>query len=360
MNINLKKELQIFKGKRVLITGHTGFKGSWLALWLSELGAEVMGFALPPKRNDDHFNLLDLNNRIHHVEGDIRNGEHFSEICLKFKPEFIFHLAAQALVRVSYDDPKSTFDTNILGSVNVLEAARILPSLKSLVFITSDKCYYNKEWIWGYRENDELGGRDPYSASKAAAELVFSAYQDSFFIKQPKLGAATTRAGNVIGGGDWALDRIVPDCIQALNDNKNIIIRSPNSTRPWQHVLEPLSGYLVLAVKLACDPSKFRGAWNFGPDGSSIRTVEELTRSIIKRWGSGELIIDTPPDLLHEARLLHLSIDKVIQHIGWHPRWDFDKTVNYTVDWYKAVLGGQSAYDVSCSQIKNYMENYDD
>lgn len=360
MNIDLNKELLVFKGKRVLITGHTGFKGSWLALWLCGLGAEVMGFALPPKRTDDHFNLLDLKNRIHHIEGDIRNGDHFSEVCMKFKPEFIFHLAAQALVRASYDDPKSTFDTNILGSVNVLEAARSLPSLKSLVFITSDKCYFNKEWTWGYRENDELGGRDPYSASKAAAEIIFSAYQDSFFPKQSELGAATTRAGNVIGGGDWALDRIVPDCIQALSDKKNIIIRSPNSTRPWQHVLEPLSGYLILATKLAINPSQYRGAWNFGPDGSSIRTVENLTRSIIERWGSGELIIDTPPGSVHEARLLHLSIDKAIQYIGWHPRWNFEQTVNNTVDWYKAVLDGQSAYDVSCYQIKKYMENSDD
>jgi CDP-glucose 4,6-dehydratase len=229
-----------------------------------------------------------------------------------------------------------------------------------LVFITSDKCYRNKEWVWGYRENDELGGRDPYSASKAAAELVFAAYQDSFFHKQLDLGAATTRAGNVIGGGDWAQDRIVPDCIQALRDNKPILIRSPNATRPWQHVLEPLSGYLLLAAKLAQDPKRYGGSWNFGPSGSTIRTVEVLTRGIIQRWGSGKLVIDASSGLPYEARLLHLSIDKAAHHLGWHPRWSFEQTLDHTVNWYKAMLGGQSAYDVSRAQIIQYMEGEND
>ncbi len=350
----------IYRGKRVLVTGHTGFKGSWLALWLRELGAEVMGYALPPKRPDDHFNLLELNKRISHVEGDIHDGENLSRVFLEFKPEFIFHLAAQALVRYSYEDPKSTFDTNVLGSVNVLETARILPSLKALVFITSDKCYKNKEWVWGYRENDQLGGQDPYSASKAAAELIFAAYQDSFFHKQSELGAASARAGNVIGGGDWAVDRIVPDCIQALREGKPIIIRNPNATRPWQHVLEPLSGYLLLAAKLAQEPKCYGGAWNFGPGGNAIRTVEDLTRSIIQRWGSGKLIIDATTDLPHEARLLHLSIDKACQFLGWHPRWNFEHTLDHTVHWYKSVLAGESAYEISRLQIKQYMEGHND
>lgn len=353
----MNNHLQTFRGKRVLVTGHTGFKGSWLALWLSELGAEVTGYALPPKRHDDHFNLLGLDKRIRHVEGDIRDGEHFSRVCLDSKPEFIFHLAAQALVRFSYEDPKATFETNILGSVNVLEASRILPSLKALVFITSDKCYRNMEWVWGYRENDELGGRDPYSASKASAELVFAAYQNSFFDKQPGLGAATTRAGNVIGGGDWALDRIVPDCIQALRESKPIFIRSPNATRPWQHVLEPLSGYLLLAVKLAQEPKRYGGSWNFGPSSNATRTVEDLARGIIQRWGSGRLVVDAPSDLPHEACLLQLSIDKAVHHLSWHPRWNFDQTLNHTVSWYKAVLDGQPAHGVSCAQILQYMES---
>lgn len=356
----MNEHLRIFHGKRVLVTGHTGFKGSWLALWLHELGATVMGYALPPKRHDDHFNLLRLDAHIRHVEGDIRDGEHFSRICLDFKPEFIFHLAAQALVRLSYEDPKLTFDTNVLGSVNVLEASRNLSSLKALVFITSDKCYRNKEWVWGYRENDELGGRDPYSASKAAAELVFAAYQASFFDKHPDLGAATTRAGNVIGGGDWSRDRIVPDCIQALRDNKPIVIRSPNATRPWQHVLEPLSGYLLLAAELAQHPARYGGSWNFGPGDNAIRTVEDLTRGIIRRWGGGDLVVDTSANLPYEARLLHLSIDKAVHHLGWYPRWDFEQTLDHTVNWYRALLGGEPAYDVSRSQIMQYMESQHD
>ena len=353
----MSNHLQAFRGKRVLVTGHTGFKGSWLALWLSELGAEVTGYALPPKQNEDHFNLLGLDKRIRHVEGDIRDGEHFSRVCLDSKPEFIFHLAAQSLVRLSYENPKATFETNILGSVNVLESSRILPSLKALVFITSDKCYRNMEWVWGYRENDELGGRDPYSASKASAEIVFAAYQDSFFDKQTDLGAATTRAGNVIGGGDWALDRIVPDCFQALRENKPILIRSPNATRPWQHVLEPLSGYLLLAAKLAQEPKRYGGSWNFGPSSNATHTVEDLARGIIQRWGSGRLVIDASSDLPHEACLLQLSIDKAVHHLGWHPRWNFDQTLTHTVSWYRAVLEGQSAYDISRAQILQYMES---
>ena len=353
--------LSSFQGKRVLVTGHTGFKGSWLALWLNELGAEVMGYALPPKLAHDHFNLLDLGKRIRHVEGDIRNGEFFSKICFEFRPEYIFHLAAQALVRLSYEDPKATFDTNVLGSVNVLEASRKFPSLKALVFITSDKCYRNKEWVWGYRENDELGGRDPYSASKAAAELVFGAYQDSFFYKQASLGAATARAGNVIGGGDWGCDRIVPDCIQALRGGRPIVIRNPNAVRPWQHVLEPLSGYLLLAVKLAQSAKDYAGgSWNFGPSGAAVRTVEELSRGIVQRWGEGKLTVDLSSSFPHEANLLHLSIDKAVHHLGWRPRWDFEQTLDNTVSWYKSVLGGQSAYDVSRMQIMKYAESFHD
>ena len=355
----MNQAFSLFKGKRVLVTGHTGFKGSWLALWLTELGAQVAGFALPPKRQNDHFNLLDLSTKIQHIEGDIRDGEHLNSVVKDFKPDFIFHLAAQALVRASYDDPKTTFDTNVLGSVNVLEAARQLTSLTALVFITSDKCYFNKEWVWSYREEDQLGGRDPYSASKAAAELVFAAYQDSFFSNSLNMGAATTRAGNVIGGGDWASDRIVPDCIKALQEGKEIHIRSPYATRPWQHVLEPLSGYLLLAAKLAIEPKQYSSSWNFGPNSSAIKTVEDITNGIIQRWGSGKLLIDKPDDR-HEANLLHLSIDKAVHNLGWRPRWNFEKTLDYTVNWYSSVLSGESAYDVSRSQIKQYMKsNYD-
>ncbi|HSM98265.1 MAG TPA: CDP-glucose 4,6-dehydratase, partial [Gallionella sp.] len=242
-----------FRGKRVLVTGHTGFKGSWLALWLHQMGAHVLGYALPPERDDDHFNLLGLVRQIDHVVGDIRDHAAVRQAFERFQPEIVFHLAAQPLVRYSYAEPKLTFDTNVAGSVNILEAVRTTQSIKALVYVTSDKCYRNNEWIWGYRENDELGGHDPYSASKAAAELVFSSYQDSFFHARAGFGAATVRAGNVIGGGDWALDRIVPDAIRALRADKPVMLRNPNSTRPWQHVLEPLSGYLMIAANLLKD-----------------------------------------------------------------------------------------------------------
>jgi len=348
--------LSIFKGKRVLVTGDTGFKGSWLGLWLSELGADVLGFSLPPERGNDHFNEIGLDKVIKHIDGDIRDLAQLQSVFDEFQPEFLFHLAAQSLVRFSYDQPKLTFDTNVAGSVNILEAVRATPSLRSVIYVTSDKCYKNKEWIWGYRENDELGGRDPYSASKAAAEIVFSAYIDSFFSKQEGLGVASVRAGNVIGGGDWALDRIVPDSIKALQTKQPIILRNPSSTRPWQHVLEPLSGYLLLAAKLYESPKEFLGSWNFGPRGESIRTVEDLAKRIVSFWGEGELQVKAQDNAVHEARLLCLNCDKAQQSLGWHPRWDFDRAVDETVSWYKQVFFGEPGLTVSRRQIKDYME----
>lgn len=251
--------MKIFKGKRVFITGHTGFKGSWLAFLLCEIGADVMGFALPPATTMNHFNLLNLDKKIKHVVGDIRDASLLSATLNKFKPEFVFHLAAQALVRPSYSEPAATFSTNVIGSVNLLDAVRLCESVRSLVYITSDKCYENVEWIWGYRENDQLGGRDPYSASKAAAEIVFSSYVRSFFEQNTSLGAASARAGNVIGGGDWALDRIIPDCIRAIEVGDPIRLRNPAATRPWQHVLEPIAGYLLLAARLYDEPKLWGG-----------------------------------------------------------------------------------------------------
>lgn len=347
----------MFKGKRILVTGHTGFKGSWLSLWLHQLGAQVAGYALPPEREDDHFNLLGLENLVEHVVGDIRDFESVKKVFDQFQPEILFHLAAQPLVRYSYAEPKLTFDTNVAGSVNILEAARKCETLKALVYVTSDKCYRNNEWIWGYRENDELGGHDPYSASKAAAELVFSSYQDSFFQARQDFGAATVRAGNVIGGGDWALDRIVPDAVRALKADAPILLRNPNSTRPWQHVLEPLSGYLMVAEKMLVEPKRFSGAWNFGPRGESIRTVRDLAESVTANWGSGKIQIAQDANAPHEAGLLHLNCDKAHQLLGWHPQWNFDRTIKETVRWYREVTAGVSALEVSQSQIKSYMEN---
>jgi CDP-glucose 4,6-dehydratase len=346
-----------FKNKKVLITGDTGFKGSWLAYWLHHLGAKVYGFALPPERNYDHYAALDLEQLIHHQDGDIRDFNQVWDFLKKTKPEFVFHLAAQPLVRRSYTDPKLTFDTNIGGSVNVFEAVRVTPSVKVLIAITSDKCYKNKEWCWGYRENDELGGKDPYSASKAAAELVFSAYKDSFFEHMPQFGAASVRAGNVIGGGDWSADRIVPDCIRALQKNEPIQLRNPHAIRPWQHVLEPLSGYLLLASRLYENPKSFGGSYNFGPDSGEMHTVKDLAEELIAVWGSGVIKITKKDDDPKEAGLLHLNCDKAHYDLGWHYRWNFKKTVAQTAQWYKTVNDGGNAVSITRQQIIEYMES---
>lgn len=350
----------IYKGKRVLVIGDTGFKGSWLSLWLHELGADVVGYALPPKQDKDHFKVISLDRLIHHINGDIRDFTLFKGVLDKFQPEFLFHLAAQALVKFSYKEPKLTFDTNVGGSVNILEAIRLTPSVCSTIYVTSDKCYKNKEWIWGYRESDELGGCDPYSASKAAAEIIFSAYINSFFNERERFGAASVRAGNVMGGGDWALDRIVPDCIRSLQLEQPIIVRNPISTRPWQHVLEPLSGYLLLAAKIYNNSKKYSGAWNFGPLGESIRTVQDLAEKIVVFWGTGEVKVAIQHGAPHEARLLHLNCDKSQQLLNWHPRWDFERTVEETVRWYKEVLAGKPALQISKQQIKSHMEARND
>lgn len=345
-----------FKNKRVLITGDTGFKGSWLALWLKTAGAEVLGYALPPDSENDHFNLLNLASEIEHVDGNLLDFPLLSDTFKRFQPEIVFHLAAQALVRFSYDEPKLTFDTNVSGSVNVLEAVRTTGSVMSFIYVTSDKCYRNNEWVWGYRENDPLGGHDPYSASKAAAEVVFSAYNDSFFSKNPNIGVASVRAGNVIGGGDWALDRIIPDCIRSIASGKPIEIRSPNATRPWQHVLEPLSGYITLAMKLYDAPKEFSGAWNFGPAIGSIKTVHSLVEEVIQVYGQGSVLVGEQDKGKHEAGLLHLNCDKSNHQLNWHQVWGFKDTIIQTVQWYKELLMGGDARQLSLNNIKKYME----
>jgi CDP-glucose 4,6-dehydratase len=346
-----------FAGRRVLVTGHTGFKGSWLALWLARLGAKVCGYALPPESELGHFQQLKLERLIEHRIGDIRNAVELARCFEEFQPEIVFHLAAQPLVRYSYAQPKETFDVNVAGSVNILEGCRNTASVKALVYVTSDKAYRNNEWVWGYRENDELGGHDPYSASKAAAEIVFSAYRDSFFQQRASFGAASVRAGNVIGGGDWAEDRIVPDCIRAMLADQPIPIRNPASTRPWQHVLEPLHGYLMLATRLLEDPRVYSGPWNFGPNTGSVKTVMELAQLVIGIWGSGELQAAPQTNAVHEARLLHLSCDKAHQLLNWYPCWDAGEAISETVHWYRAVIAeGEDALTVSSAQIENYME----
>jgi CDP-glucose 4,6-dehydratase len=349
--------LSFFKNKKIFITGHTGFKGSWLAYILYDAGAIVTGFALDPVGDKNHFNLLNLENKIHHIVGDIRDKKNLESAIQNCQPEFVFHLAAQALVRTSYEDPITTIESNVIGSANLLEIVRNNESIRSLVYITSDKCYENVEWEWGYRENDKLGGRDPYSASKAAAEIIFSSYQRSFLNNKSKLGAASVRAGNVIGGGDWAVDRIIPDCIRAIERNIAIQIRNPKSTRPWQHVLEPLSGYLLLAIKLYEEPRKFEGSWNFGPSTKEVKTVLSVTEKIISHMGKGEIQVSQKDNKLHEANLLQLNCDRAHQFLGWYPRWDVEKTLAETALWYKKVYDGEVVESVTKSQINEYFKD---
>lgn len=348
-------DYSIFKGRRVLVTGSTGFKGSWLCTWLLHLGAEVSGFALAPAEDAPLFDQLNLRERIDQHDGDIRDMDTVRRMLAATKPEIVFHLAAQPLVRYSYDEPKETFDTNVAGAVNLLDAIREGDTVKALVFVTSDKAYRNKEWIWGYRENDELGGHDPYSASKAAAEIVFAGYQDSFFKKRAGFAAASVRAGNVIGGGDMSLDRIVPDCIRAMRNDEEIVLRNPQSTRPWQHVLEPLSGYMAVAAGLLRDPENTTGAWNFGPDAENVRTVEELTQKAIDVWGAGSLRVERDPNQPHEANLLMLNSDKAKSELGWRVHWDFEAAVTNTVSWYKRVHDGEDPVKVTNEQLDAFV-----
>jgi CDP-glucose 4,6-dehydratase len=351
---DMKEIFKSFAGRRVFITGHTGFKGSWLASILCDAGADVMGYALRPVTEVNHFDLLGLEKKIKHVVGDICDASLLATTLTDFQPEFVFHLAAQALVRPSYEDPVTTFSTNVMGSVNVLNAVCDCDSVRSLVYVTSDKCYENVEWIWGYRENDQLGGSDPYSASKAAAEIVFSSYARSFFKQRPSLGAATVRAGNVIGGGDWAADRIIPDCIRAIQAGEPIRLRNPGATRPWQHVLEPLSGYILLAARLYEEPSRWRGSWNFGPSTQEVRTVQKVAEVIIESMAKGRIEIVESQAQVHEARLLQLNCDKAHQYLDWYPRWHVQQALEATAFWYKSMMNGSNVAEITRTQILEF------
>jgi CDP-glucose 4,6-dehydratase len=353
----------IYKNKTVLITGHTGFKGSWLAIWLKELGANVIGYSLAPPSEPNNFNATKLTEKITNIHGDICKLDLLMETFKIYQPEFVFHLAAQPIVRFSYEEPKLTFDTNIGGTVNVFEAVYKTPSVKVLINITSDKCYENKEWIWGYRENDPLGGHDPYSASKGCAELIFNSYLKSFFSQRNRrntiIGAASVRAGNVIGGGDWGMDRLVPDCIRALSSHQPIGIRSPHSVRPWQHVLEPLSGYLRLGTLLSKYPEKFSGAWNFGPNDESHLTVAEMADRLIKYWGNGSWNDLSDPQAVHEAKLLKLNCDKAHTYLHWNSVLTINECLQMTADWYKNFYKrntGDDHYNYCVKQINFYKE----
>jgi len=357
---------EAFRNQTVWLSGHTGFKGAWLAQWLLELGADVHGFALKPATKPALFEQLGLAGKLHHQIADIRDPAAVRKSIEKSQPDFVFHLAAQPLVRLSYEQPLATYATNVMGTAHVLEALRGLKKPCAAVLVTTDKCYENREWLHGYREDDPLGGHDPYSSSKAAAEIAIAAWRRSFFKNHP-VKIASARAGNVIGGGDWANDRIVPDCIRALQKKQPIAVRNPNSTRPWQHVLEPLSGYLWLAARLSqplAAPKRSKGgstfnpqlstAFNFGPTHDANRTVRELVAEVLKHW-PGRWEDRSDPKAVHEAGLLQLSTDKARALLGWAPVWSFTTAVKHTVSWYRETTADpRSASALAVQQIGQY------
>ena len=349
-----------YKGKRVLVTGHTGFKGSWLSIWLHAMGAEVVGVGLNPYSEKDNFVLSGIGKKIKaDIRADIRDGHKMKDIFAKYQPEIVFHLAAQPLVRLSYEIPVETYETNVMGSINIMEAAKVIDSVKVVVMITTDKCYDNKEHIWGYRENEPMGGYDPYSSSKGAAEIAIASWRRSFFnpadygIKH-HVSIASARAGNVIGGGDWAKDRIIPDCIQALEAGHSIEIRSPKAIRPWQHVLEPLNGYLLLAAKMWAEPTEYCEGWNFGPRMESITSVWEVATKLTNHYGKGELKDVSDSTALHEANLLMLDISKAKFRLGWEPRTNIDQCIALVADWYKRYQK-ENVFNLCLEQIKTFI-----
>lgn len=345
----------VYSGRRVFVTGHTGFKGSWLTFWLLELGAHVVGYSLEPPTNPSLFEKLDLAVRMEHHVGDVRDLTHLREVMAVASPEIVFHLAAQALVRPSYDEPVVTFETNVMGSVNLLEAVRQTPGVRAVVNVTSDKCYENREWEFAYRENDALGGHDPYSASKGAAEIITDAYRRSFFSDPSGPAVATGRAGNVIGGGDWALDRIIPDCVRAFTAPDPLVVRNPDAVRPWQHVLEPVSAYLWLASRLFMEGHSFEGSWNFGPLSGGNLTVREIVNSMIAEWGSGEWTGPPPgTGTVHEARTLKLDCAKAFDILRWRPTWTAVVALRETALWYRRVHEGESATQLTRECLAAY------
>jgi CDP-glucose 4,6-dehydratase len=343
---------EFYKDKKVLVTGHTGFKGSWLSIWLNMLGAKVIGIALDPKNEWDNFVLSGISSEIKDYRADIRNLDTIKGIIDKEKPEILFHLAAQPIVLDSYINPAYTYETNVMGTVNLLEAFRLSGSMKTGVFITTDKCYENIEKNYSYKETDPLGGYDPYSSSKGAAELVISSYRRSFFRNSDKK-IASVRAGNVIGGGDWSENRILPDIMRALQTDMEIGIRNPFAIRPWQHVLEPLGGYLLLAAKMQVE-QQYDEAWNFGPEIENIVSVKELLEEVIRHYGSGRWKIVSSEDQFHEATLLSLNISKALANLNWKPKLNLYQTVKLTVEWYKAYKSG-NVNSICKNQINEYM-----
>ena len=347
-----------YAGKRVLVTGHTGFKGAWLTLWLKRLGAQVVGYSLEPPTTPSLYGLACIEDAIIDIEADVRDFDRLRKALETHQPEIIFHLAAQSLVRLSYKDPVETYSTNVMGTVNLLEAVRQVGGVRALVNVTSDKCYENREWVWGYRETEQMGGYDPYSSSKGCSELVTAAYRNSFFnssdYAKHGLALASARAGNVIGGGDWGEDRLVPDCVRAFLKGEDIVIRKPNSTRPWQHVLEPLNGYLMLAEKLYSVGNKFSQGWNFGPFDHDAKTVEWVVNRLCEKWNESEgyEIIKGPQP--HEANYLKLDCSKARTVLGWTPKWNVERALDKVIEWTRGYQEGENIRDICHRQIDEY------
>lgn len=344
---------EFWKDKRVYLTGHTGFKGSWLALWLHSLGAVVKGYALTPPTNPNLFEQAKVVDNIESEIGDIRHLEQLIRSMVAFNPDILIHMAAQPLVRLSYQEPIETYEINVIGTAKVLEVAKSCPNLKSIINVTTDKCYENREWVWGYREDEPMGGYDPYSSSKGCAELVTSAYRRSFMQAQG-VGLASVRAGNVIGGGDWASDRLIPDILRAFEHQQPVIIRNPSATRPWQHVLEPLSGYLILAQKLFQEPQVYAEGWNFGPHDEDVKPVEWILNQMVSRWEGSSWRLDQNAHP-HEAGYLKLDISKAKAKLGWQPTWRLDRTLIKIIEWHQAWLAKENMQAICLNEINEYM-----
>lgn len=348
---------EFWAGKRVFLTGHTGFKGSWLSLWLQSLGAQVKGFALAPPTTPSLFEQANVAEGMVSEIGDIRDLELVTQSMVEFNPEIFIHMAAQPLVRLSYREPVETYATNVMGTIHVLEAARQCPSLKAVINVTTDKCYENREWVWGYRENESMGGHDPYSNSKGCSELVTAAYRSSFFSTENASALASARAGNVIGGGDWAEDRLIPDILRAFERRESVVIRNPNATRPWQHVLEPLSGYLMLAEKLYQEGKSFAEGWNFGPRDQDVKPVKDILDHLVCCWGEGASWVLDGSSQPHEAQLLKLDISKAAARLNWAPKWTLEDTLEHIVEWHRGWAAGDDAKILTLKQIQDYQHS---
>lgn len=351
-----------WNGKRVFLTGHTGFKGGWLSLWLASMGAKVTGYSLNPNTSPNFFDIAQVQGGLENSQiADIRDLEKLQKVMLSARPEIVIHMAAQPLVRYSYANPVETYATNVMGTVNLLESIRVMDCVRAVVVVTTDKCYENNEWVWGYRENEPMGGHDPYSNSKGCAELVASCYRQSFFSAEKysihKVAIASARAGNVIGGGDWSEDRLIPDAIKAFEAKKALMIRNPLATRPWQHVLEPLSGYLILAQALYEKGANFNGGWNFGPRDDDARSVQEVINLLIKGWGSAATWTQDQSEQPHEAHSLKLDCSKARQYLNWVPRWSLEQAIENITQWQQAHQQQGNMHEVSLKQIAAYQNS---